>query len=42
MEILDFVAGQGTTNGQPDGPPKQPLQIQKMVSSVTYPANVGQ
>jgi peptidyl-prolyl cis-trans isomerase B (cyclophilin B) len=36
IEVLDHVAAQGTADGSADGPPKQPLQITKMISSVTY------
>jgi peptidyl-prolyl cis-trans isomerase B (cyclophilin B) len=37
LDILDAIAAEGTANGAADGAPKQPVQITKMISSVTFP-----
>src|SRR6478735_8703463 len=35
LDVLDHIAAQGTADGSGDGAPKQPVQIQKMISSLT-------
>jgi peptidyl-prolyl cis-trans isomerase B (cyclophilin B) len=35
LDVLDKIAREGTEDGSTDGPPKQPVQITKMVASYT-------